>query len=143
VRQLQNSIAVVPNSSVAKSTIVNYDLPEPRLGIAIRVVVDYASDPDRVEALLVDEARRAVGEVPGLLGEPAPSARLVPGFGESGLEFTLGCHVGSYVEQYVVQHELRKRILRRFHAEGIAVGGQPRVVALRVDGSAPMPERRA
>jgi len=39
VRQLQNSIAIVPNSSVAKATIVNYYLPEPRLVISVRVSV--------------------------------------------------------------------------------------------------------
>jgi small-conductance mechanosensitive channel len=133
VRQLQNSTAIVPNSSVAKATIINYDLPESRLGITIRVNVDYASDPDRVEAVLVEEAQGAVGAVPGLLGEPPPNARLVPGFGEAGLEFSLVCHVASYVEQYVVQHELRKRILRRFRAEGIAIALTSRVVQARPD----------
>ena len=119
VRQLQNSIAIVPNSSVAKATIVNYSLPEPRLGITVRVVVDYANDPDRVEAVLVEETQRAVGAVPGLLAEPEPSVRLIPGFVDAGLELSVGVHVATYVDQFLVQHELRKRILRRFHAEGI------------------------
>jgi small-conductance mechanosensitive channel len=121
VRRLENSIAIVPNSSVAKATIINYDLPEPHLGITVRVNVDYASDPDRVQALLEEEAVRAVGEVPGLLGEPKPGARLIPGFGDFGMEFSLGCQVARYVDQYVVQHELRKRIVRRLQAEGIRI----------------------
>src|SRR6185436_6083695 len=70
VRQLANSIAIVPNSAVAKATIINYHLPDPRLVITIRVSVDYASDPDRVEAALVEETQRAVGQVPGLLADP-------------------------------------------------------------------------
>ena len=137
VRQLQNSIAIVPNSSVAKATIINYHLPESRVLITIRVNVDYASDPDRVEAALVEEAQRAVGQIPGLLGEPAPNARLIPGFGEAGLEFTLACHVASYVDQFPVQHELRKRILRRFRAEDIAIALSARVVQPRPEGSKP------
>ena len=120
VRQLQNSIAIVPNSSVAKATIVNFSLPEPRLGITIRVVVDYANDPDRVEAVLLEETLRAVNEVPGLLRDPEPNVRLIPGFTDAGVELSVGVNVATYVDQYVVQHELRKRILRRFHAEGIA-----------------------
>ena len=135
VRRLEHSIAVVPNSAVAKSTIINYDLPEPRLGITVRVTVDYASDPDRVEAVLVAEAERAVGEVPGLLGEPKPNVRLIPGFGDSGLELSLGCHVATYVDQYLVQHELRKRILRRFRAEGIVIAVPARVVHVRSDAA--------
>ena len=137
VRQLQNSIAIVPNASVAKATIINYDLPESRLAITVRVNVDYANDPDRVESVLVEEAQRAVGEVPGLVGEPAPTALLIPGFGESGLEFSLVCHVARYVDQYVVQHELRKRILRRFRAEQIALTLMSRVVHVRPDGPSP------
>ena len=137
VRQLQNSIAIVPNSAVAKATIVNYHLPELRLAITVRVSVDYASDPDRVEAVLVEETQRAVGQVPGLLGEPAPTARLIPGFTESGLEFSLNCHVATYVDQYLVQHELRKRILRRFRAEDITISLAARVIHLRPEDGRP------
>ncbi|MBI4254705.1 MAG: mechanosensitive ion channel, partial [Candidatus Rokubacteria bacterium] len=49
VRMLQNTVVVVPNKKVAESVIVNYDLPEPRLALLIRVGVGYASDPDHVE----------------------------------------------------------------------------------------------
>ena len=136
VRQLQNSIAIVPNSSVARATIVNYDLPESRLGITIRVAVDYASDPDRVEAALMEETQRAAQEVPGLLADPPPSVRLIPGFTDTGLEFTLACSVARFTDQYLVQHELRKRILGRFRADGIALAGLPRVVQVRTDASA-------
>jgi len=80
---------------VAESIITNYDLPQSRLALGIRVSVDYDSDPDRVEAVLVDEATRAAPDVPGLLDDPRPIARLIPGFGESSLDFTLVCQVAS------------------------------------------------
>jgi small-conductance mechanosensitive channel len=121
VRMLQNVVVTIPNKRVAESIITNYDLPEPRLALPIRVGVDYSADPDVVERLLVEEATRAIGDVPGLLDEPAPSARLIPGFGEFSLDFTLVCHVQSFTDQFVVQHELRKRILHRLVAEGIAI----------------------
>ena len=69
--------------------------------------------------MLEDETTRAVGHVPGLLAEPPPSARLIPGFGDYALEFTLTCQVASFVDQFTVQHELRKRLLKRLRAEGI------------------------
>ena len=80
VRMLQDNVVVVPNKRVAESIITNYDLPQSRLALGIRVSVDFDSDPDQVEAVLVDEATRAA-----------------------------------------VQHELRKRILRRVRAEGIGM----------------------
>jgi len=136
VRMLQNNVIVVPNKKVTESVITNYDLPESRMALLLRVGVSYASDPDRVEAVLVDEARRAAGEVEGLLAEPAPFARLIPGFGEYSLDFTLICQVRTFVDQYGVQHELRKRILRRLRAEGIEIPFPTRVeIAARGEGS--------
>ena len=136
VRLLMNSVVIVPNSTVAKSTIINYDLPESRMALLIHVSADYASDPDRVAAVLVEEAERAVAEVPGLLADPKPQARLIPGFGDSGLEFTLVCHVARFVDQYPVQDELRKRILRRFRTEGIVIPFPTRVIhQVRADGA--------
>ena len=134
---LENTVVVVPNKKVAESVIVNYDLPEPRLALPIRVSVGYASDPDHVERVLVDEATKAVGPIPGLLAEPAPFVRLIPGFGESSLDFTLSCQVASFVDQYVVQHELRKRILRRLRAEGIEIPYPVRTVELKPPGPSP------
>jgi small-conductance mechanosensitive channel len=141
VRMLQNTVVVVPNKKVAESVIVNYDLPEPRLALLIRVSVGYASDPDHVERVLVDEATKAAGPIPGLLAEPAPFVRLIPGFGESSLDFTLICQVASFVDQYVVQHELRKRILRRLRAEGIEIPYPVRTVELKSRGEGSAPER--
>jgi len=131
LRRRRQMVISDSNSAVAKATIVNCHLPGPRLAITIRVSVDYASDPDRVEAVLVEETQRAVGQVSGLLGDPLPTARLIPGFVETGLEFSLICHVASYMDQYPVQHELRKRILRRFRAEDIAISLAARAIHLR------------
>ena len=72
-------------------------------------VGDYVKVADTVEG------------VPGLLAEPAPTARLIPGFGDFSLDFTLACQVRSFTDQFAVQHELRKRILRRLAAEGVQI----------------------
>jgi small-conductance mechanosensitive channel len=121
VRMPQNVVVTIPNKRVAESIITNYDMPEPRMALLIRVGVDYGTDPDLVERLLLEEAKRAVGDVPGLLAEPAPTARLIPGFGDFSLDFTLTCQVESFTDQFGVQHELRKRILRRLVAEGVQI----------------------
>jgi small-conductance mechanosensitive channel len=141
VRMLQNTIVVVPNKRVAESVIVNYDMPEPRMALVIPVKVSYRSDPDKVERVLVEEAGRAAAEVPGLLAEPAPFVRLIPGFGDFSLDFSLICQVASFVDQYVVQHELRKRILRRFRAEGLEMPYPTRTVELRASDGPPLPHQ--
>jgi len=134
VRMLQNMVVTIPNKRVAESTITNYDLPESRLIVPIRVSVDYGTDPDLVQRVLLEESAQASGDVPGLLAEPAPTVRLIPGFGEYSLDFTLACHVKSFTDQFLVQHELRRRILRRLGAEGIRIPIQVRGVDLRPAG---------
>jgi small-conductance mechanosensitive channel len=131
IRMLQNNIVIVPNSKVSQSVITNYDIDETRLALTIRVGVGYDADPDQVERVLVEEARRAVGEVDGLLAEPPPAARLIPGFGEYSLDFTLVCWIARFPDQFQVLHELRKRILKRLRTEGIEM---PLPTAVRLQG---------
>lgn len=60
-----------------------------------------------------------------------------PGFGDSSLNFTLICQVQEFVDQYLVQHELRKRIFRRFRAANIEIPFPIRTVYFRNgDGTA-------
>jgi small-conductance mechanosensitive channel len=131
VKMLPNNVVVIPNSKLAQSVVTNYYLPEKRMSLLIPIGVSYSSDPEKVEKILVEEAKRTVGEIPGLLGDPEPFVRFMPGFGESSLDFTLICQVGEFVDQYLVQHELRKRIFRRFKEEGIEIPFPHRTVYLR------------
>ncbi len=137
IRSLQNTVVVVPNAKIAQSVLLNYTLPDSRMALSLRVSVSYASAPDRVAAVLVEEATRAIGELPGLLEEPPPAARLIPGFGESSLDFTLAVQVASYLDQYAVQDGLRRRILRRFRSEGIEIPFPVRTVQVRPTPAGP------
>jgi small-conductance mechanosensitive channel len=137
VRMLPNNIVVIPNSKLAQSVLTNYYLPEKRMSLLIPVSVSYASDPDRVERLLVEEAKQGATEIPGLLSEPEPFVRFIPGFGDSSLDFTLICQVKEFTDQYLAQHELRKRIFRRFQSEGIEIPFPQRTVTIRNEKGGP------
>ena len=134
LRTLANNLVIIPNAKLAQAMVTNYSLPEPRMSLVVPVNVGYGSDADRVEQILQEEASRAVGEVPGLLPEPAPSVMLIPGFGEYALGFTVAVNVESFVAQYRVQHELRKRFLKRLADEGIELAIPMRVLAGGVQG---------
>ncbi len=131
VRMLPNNIVVIPNNKLSQSVVTNYYLPEKRMSLLIPIGVSYSSDPELVERVLVEEAKGAVGEIPGLIGDPEPFVRFIPGFGDSSLDFTLICQVQEFVDQYFAQHELRKRIFRRFRQEGIEIPFPHRTVYLR------------
>ncbi|HEV8437483.1 MAG TPA: mechanosensitive ion channel family protein [Methylomirabilota bacterium] len=139
IRSLANNIVVIPNQTVAKAAITNYSLPDSRVSVSLKVSVEYSVDPDRVTAVLEDELAKALDTVPGLLREPPPGVSLVHGFGEYSLDFTVAFSVATFVDQYPVQHELRKRILDRFRREGIAIATPTRVTRLGVAPSADEP----
>lgn len=121
IRTLPNNIVVVPNAKLASAIVTNYSMPETAMSLLVSISVSYESDPDSVEQILIEEATSAAAEVDGLLAEPAPFVRFIPGFGDSSLNFTLICRVATFVDQYLAQHELRKRILARFRREGISI----------------------
>jgi small-conductance mechanosensitive channel len=57
-----------------------------------------------------------------------------PGFGEAGMAFTANFHVNEFASQSPVRNELRKRVLRRFRADGIAIPYPARTLYLRQGG---------
>lgn len=131
IRMLPNNMVIVPNNKLSQSVITNYNLPEQMVVLQLPVNVSYASDPDHVERVLLEEARKAQAEVPGLLADSAPSVRLLPGFGESSLAFSLLCHIRDIADQNPIMNELNKRILKRFRQEGIEFPYPTRTVHLR------------
>jgi small-conductance mechanosensitive channel len=137
IRMLPNNMVVIPNGTLSQSIVTNYYLPEKRMSLLIPVSVSYASDPEIVERILIEEAKNAVGEIPGLLGEPEPFVRFIPGFGDSSLDFTLICQVGEFVDQFLAQHELRKRIFKRLRREEIEIPFPQRTVHIREDKKCP------
>ncbi|MEO8596507.1 MAG: mechanosensitive ion channel family protein [Candidatus Solibacter sp.] len=130
LRALANNLIVVPNAKLAQAIVTNYHLPEKRMSLLIPIGVSYACDPDLVEAVLIEEAIAGAGEIPGLLADPAPFVRFIPGFGDFSLNFTLICQVSEFVDQYLVQHELRKRIFRRFRNQGIEIPFPTRTIQM-------------
>jgi small-conductance mechanosensitive channel len=119
MRTLASNLIIVPNAKLGQAIVTNYNLPFQHMAVPLAVSVSYDSDPDQVEALLLDEAVRGAGVITGLLAEPAPNARLTPGFGDWALQFTLTVYVSEFSQQFRVQSELRKKILKRFRAEKI------------------------
>jgi small-conductance mechanosensitive channel len=133
VRMLPNNMVIVPNNKLSQSVLTNYHLPAREMVLQVPVSVSYASDPDVVERVLLEEAQQAAAEVPGLLADPAPLVRLFPGFGESSLNFSLLCRIREIGDQNPVLAALNLRILKRFRKEGIEFPYPTRTVYIKDD----------
>lgn len=130
IRPFQNTIVIIPNSKLSQSIVTNYNLPQLWIQVALPINVSYDTDIDKLERVLVEEGERAIKEVPGMLPDFEPVVRFMPGFGDFSLNFVFVFRVKEFVDQYFAQHELRKRILKRFRQEGIEIPFPIRTVRL-------------
>ena len=87
----------------------------------MRVTVAYDADLDRVERLLAEAAHHARAEHPGMLDDPPPTVRLIPGFGPKGLDLTLSVWVRDFRDKPGVEDAIRRHILARFRVEAIKI----------------------
>jgi small-conductance mechanosensitive channel len=133
IRVLANNLIIIPNSKLGQAIVTNYHLPEKRMSLLVPVSVSYDSDPGEVEKILVEVAKKGTEEIPGLLAQTEPFVRFIPGFGSSSLDFTLICQVSEFVDQYLAQHELRKRIFARLRKEGIEIPFPIRTIYMRTE----------
>ncbi len=131
LRTLGNNYVVIPNSTLAKAIITNYSAPQPQMSYTLPVSVTYGTDPDRVAKVLLEAAHEALRDgVEGLLPNPAPSVSFISGFGESSLNFSLNLQIREFTDQFLVQSELRKRIVKKFQGAGIDMPFPTRTLVL-------------
>jgi small-conductance mechanosensitive channel len=123
-----NNLIIVPNSKLAQAIVTNYSLPDKRVGASLQIMTDFESDPEQIERILLEEAKKALTEIEGMADAP-PSVVLEP-TGDWSLVFTIGFQVTEFSKQGGVKHALRKRIIKRFRAEGIPIPVPARAVYL-------------
>src|SRR2546427_6757275 len=116
-----NNPVVLPNERLSKAVVTNYNLPDPEVSVDVRVTVAYDADLERVERLLLEAARRTQADMEGLLAQPPPAVRLIPGFGSKGLDLTLSVWVRDFRDKAGVEDALRRHILVHFRAEAINI----------------------
>jgi small-conductance mechanosensitive channel len=134
IKSLAANLIIVPNTKLAQAIVTNYHLPDKPMSASLQVSVSYDADPDAVLRALLEVAVQGARQIPGMLAEPAPSAAFDPGFGDSGMGFTVGFWVEEFAGQFAVRNELRKRILLRFRADGITIPFPTRTVRLEGQG---------
>ncbi len=131
LRTLGNNYVIIPNSTMAKATITNFSEPETRMSYSLPVGVAYGTDPQKVEKALLEATREAIRDgLQGLLSAPEPSVSLIPGFGDSSLNFSLNVQLNQFTDQFPVQSDLRKRIIKKFQEAGIDMPFPTRTVVL-------------
>ena len=125
-----NNIVIIPNSKLASSVITNYEMPEPKAIVKVECGVDYGSDLEKVERVVLEEATRLQKEHPQADPTFNPIFRF-KAFLDSSIQFYVTIQVKRYVEHMGVRSELIKRLHKRFQKEGIVIPFPIRTVHLQ------------
>ncbi len=110
------NIIIFPNSEVASRTITNYSLPDSLVEVVLPVKTGFDAPPAAVLEVL-DEAAR---EVPDVVLEPPPKAR-VAGYNDFGMSYVLKVHIGDYSRKDDIIAEIARLVWYKFRRRGIEV----------------------
>jgi len=127
IRTLPNTLIVVPNSKIASTIITNNSLPVPEMSIVIQCGVAYTSNLEKVEKVTIDAARKIQKTVQGAVKDFEPFIRYHT-FGDSNINFSIILRVKSFVDRYLVTHELIKSLKKAYDKADIEISWPVRKV---------------
>lgn len=130
VKTLDNRIAIIPNEELARTKIVNYSLPDPRLRLAVKVDIGYGADVDKACAIMEEIA----SGLPAVSNGVKPRA-YVSDLKDYAIEITMYAWVDTYLEHLNVPDEIYRKILVRFRQEGIEIPCPVMTIVPRVTAS--------
>ncbi len=130
IKTLPNNRVIVPNTKMASSILVNYDLPQNEMSVPVPVGVSYSSDLEKVERITLEVARDIQRSVEGAKRDFEPFIRFKE-FGDSSINLVVILRAEDYTKQFVIRHEFIKRLKKRYDEEGIEIPFPQRDVWIR------------
>lgn len=126
IRNMENKMIIIPNSTMNSSTIINSTLGEQEICNFIEVGVSYNSDLDKAMSFMYDE----VTKHPLLIDRRTPDDKknnvpLVPvriiNLGDSSITLRAWAWASNSGDAFVMKCDLLKSIKERFDKEGIEI----------------------
>jgi small-conductance mechanosensitive channel/CRP-like cAMP-binding protein len=111
-----NDYIVIPNSSIAKESIVNYSRPTRSHATYLQIGVSYDTPPNKVRSVILG----VLSEAPDVSKEPAPLVYLVS-YGDFAVNFTLKFFIEEYARLDPIQSGVMDRLWYAFQREGISI----------------------
>ncbi len=122
IRQLDETLLVVPNSLISKQEIQNMSRPAPPTVVSVDCPVGYDEDLELIERIALRVAQAIQDEYPAVGGAAAPEPFVRwQAFGESGVVFRLFLTVGSSEGQYRARSDMVKRLHAALREAGVTI----------------------
>ncbi|MEW6615079.1 MAG: mechanosensitive ion channel family protein [Thermodesulfobacteriota bacterium] len=130
LKALPNNIIIVPNSKLASAITTNYNLPERELSVRVQVGVSYDSDLEHVEKVTIEVAKEVMEDIVGNELSFEPFIRYHT-FADFSINFTVIMRGREFIDQYILTHELVKKLHKRYKKEGIEIPFPIRTVHMK------------
>jgi CRP-like cAMP-binding protein len=116
LRTKADDYIVIPNSAIAKESIINYSRPTRIHGCYLHVGVSYDAPPNKVREVMLNVLR----EAPDVRADPAPSVVLA-GYGDSSVNYTIKFFMEDFARLEPIQSGIMDRLWYAFRREGISI----------------------
>lgn len=115
-----NNLIIIPNAKLAGVILSNFYYPNQEVQFDITVGVDYSSDLEKVERVTLEVLKEIQKEFTDCVPHFEPFIRFQQ-FGESSVDLKAYLMTKTFGSQFLVKHELIKRIFKRYGEEGINI----------------------
>jgi small-conductance mechanosensitive channel len=119
VQTYANNIVAIPNSKMAESKIINYNVPNTEIGFKVESGVAYDSDLEKVEKISLQVAKEILKKHNPVKGFE-PIFRYSE-FGDSSINFKVVLRTKTLGDSYLIKHEFIKALKKRFDREKIEI----------------------
>ena len=136
IRSLDGTESIIPNETMITQSVTNHSFTDRKVLVKVKVTVGYASDIDRVFALLLEAARHQ----PRVLADPEPTA-WISALGDNGIDVELGAWISDPDQgQMALRGAIFREVLEAFRVAGIEIPFPQRDLRI-VQAAAPADER--
>jgi small-conductance mechanosensitive channel len=119
IQALAGHLIIVPNAKLSQAVVSNLSEPGPDFGFGVEVTVEHGNDLEQVERIALEVAREVVVSVPGA-ASTEPSVRF-SAMTDLGIRVSVGYRAEKFTDQFLLRHEIIKRLTARFAAAGIEI----------------------
>jgi small-conductance mechanosensitive channel len=119
IQALAGHLIIVPNAKLSQAIVSNLSEPGPDLGFGVDLTVEHGSDLDAVERIALAVAREVIATVPGA-SSAEPGVRF-NAMTDLGVRVSVGFRAKTFTDQFLLRHEIIKRLTARFAAHGIEI----------------------
>lgn len=115
-----NNTIIIPNSKLAGVIVSNYFHPNKEVVFNIDVGVDYNSDLEKVEAVTIEVLKEIQQLYPDCVRNFEPFIRFQK-FDDSSINLKAFLKTNTYGGQFLIKHELMKKLFKRYKEAGINI----------------------